>query len=261
MAFVDSGPAKIYYEPLSDGERPWIVFAHGAGGNAASWWQQVPYFYDEYNTLAFDHRTFGRSACPLEAFDPGAFAADLKAVLDAEGIDRAALVCQSMGGRTGLQFSLENPDRVQALVMSHTIGAITTDEIVEARRIANESRAEADPPFGSWAVAHDFHLKDRAKSHLYNRIQAFNLNADRSRLSTAQAAPVTPADLEGFNVPTLFVTADKDALIPPNIVKMAAQFIEGSRVVNLGDAGHSSYFETPDAFNEVVHGFLGEHLK
>ncbi|MEJ2131826.1 MAG: alpha/beta hydrolase [Gammaproteobacteria bacterium] len=260
MSFVDSGPARIYYETFSDGERPWIVFAHGAGGNAASWWQQVPYFYDEYNALTFDHRTFGRSACPLEEFDPGEFAGDLAAVLDAEGIERTALVCQSMGGRTGLQFSLQHPDRVTALVMSHTIGAITTDEIVEARRIASESRPAAEAPFGSWAVAPDFHLKDRAKSHLYNRLQAFNLNADRSRLSSAQPSPVTPADLKGFSVPTLFVTADKDVLIPPNIVNMAARLVEGAKVVNLGDAGHSSYFEAPDAFNEVVHGFLREHL-
>lgn len=261
MAFVDSGPAKIYYETYAEGDRPWVVFAHGAGGNAASWWQQVPYFYDWYNTLAFDHRTFGRSACPLEQFDANEFAGDLKAVLDAEGIERAALVCQSMGGRTGLQFTVESPDRVTALVMSHTIGNIRTDEIAEARKVANESRPEPQPPFGGWAVAPDFHLKDRAKSHLYNRIQAFNLNADRSRLATAPAVTVAPAELSSFKTPTLFVTGDKDVLIPPNVVELAAAHVPGSRVVNLGDTGHSSYFETPDAFNEVVHGFLKEHLE
>lgn len=260
MAYVESGPARIYYETIARGDRPWIVFAHGAGGNAASWWQQVPYFYDWYNTLAFDHRTFGRSSCPAESFDPNAFADDLKAILDAEKIERAALVCQSMGGRTGLQFSFEYPDRVAALVMSHTIGNIRTDAIAEARRIANESRPEPQPPFGGWAVAPDFHLKDRAKSHLYNRIQAFNLNADRARLASAQTATVSPDDLARFVTPTLFVTADKDVLIPSNVVEMAAALVPGARVVNLGDAGHSSYFETPQAFNEVVHAFLAEHL-
>ena len=54
-----------------------------------------------YKVVVFDHRCFGRSACPSEAFDREQFDADLCAVLDAEGIERTAIVCQSMGGWIG----------------------------------------------------------------------------------------------------------------------------------------------------------------
>lgn len=65
MAFVDARGARIYYE--CHGEGPALVFAHGRGGNAASWCQQVPRFVRDYRVLVFDHRGFGRSRC-----EPGA---------------------------------------------------------------------------------------------------------------------------------------------------------------------------------------------
>ena len=51
---------ELYYEET--GEGPAIVFAHGAGGNHLSWWQQVPVFRERYRCVSFDHRGWGRSA-------------------------------------------------------------------------------------------------------------------------------------------------------------------------------------------------------
>jgi pimeloyl-ACP methyl ester carboxylesterase len=42
------------------------------------------------------------------------------------------------------------------------------------------------------------------------------------------------------------------------MIQMAAALVPGARVVNLGDAGHSSDFETPDLFNSTVDAFLNE---
>ena len=57
----------LYYE--SNGDGPAVVFAHGAGGNHLSWWQQVPVFSDCYRCVTFDHRGFGQSRVP--AYAPG----------------------------------------------------------------------------------------------------------------------------------------------------------------------------------------------
>ena len=112
MSFVTNKGVDIHYDVYrGEGEksRPWLTFAHGAGGNAASWWQQVPYFFDDYDIATFDHRAFGRSRCRDEDFDPDLFVDDLRRVLDAEDIPRTALCCQSMGGRTGLDFAFKSP--------------------------------------------------------------------------------------------------------------------------------------------------------
>ena len=107
MPFVKSGDAEIYYEVY--GEGPPIAFCHGAGGNTLVWYNQVPYFARDHTVLTFDHRGWGRSKCEREDKHARYFADDLKSVLDDVGIERTALVCQSMGGWTVMHFTLDNP--------------------------------------------------------------------------------------------------------------------------------------------------------
>ena len=57
MPFLSVNDIRLYYEVHGDG--PAIVFAHGAGGNHLSWWQQVPFFQAHYRCVIFDHRAFG----------------------------------------------------------------------------------------------------------------------------------------------------------------------------------------------------------
>ena len=79
MPRVESAGASLYYE--THGSGPAVVLAHGAGGNAMVWWQQVPHFARRHTVVVFDHRGFFRSRCAPEALDPGLFASDLAAIL------------------------------------------------------------------------------------------------------------------------------------------------------------------------------------
>jgi 3-oxoadipate enol-lactonase len=105
---------ELYYEVHGDG--PVIVFAHGAGGNHLSWWQQVPVFARQYRCVTFDHRGFGQSPDIPDGPSSQAFVEDLKQLLDHLTIERASLVAQSMGGRTCLGFTLAYPDRHKCLL-------------------------------------------------------------------------------------------------------------------------------------------------
>jgi len=254
MSYGENGSAKIYYE--SYGEGPALIFAHGAGGNASSWWQQVPHFADRYRVITFDHRGFGRSICPDEALDIKCFVDDLVCIMDTEVIDTATLVCQSMGGWTGMGMAVNHPERVDALVMSHTGGGISTDEITRKRERTMADQVPITNPFGSWAVAPDFPDKNIEGSHLYNQIGSFNTNLKRNRMLGAIRDPIDPEKLNGYSVPTLFITAEQDQIFSPRMIGMVSELVPGSTVKHLGDAGHSSYFEVPELFNKTVDEFL-----
>ena len=58
MPTVKAQHAKIYYEACGPENAPALVFAHGRGGNASCWWQQVPHFSERYRVIVFDHRGF-----------------------------------------------------------------------------------------------------------------------------------------------------------------------------------------------------------
>jgi pimeloyl-ACP methyl ester carboxylesterase len=259
MAFVDSAGARIYYETHGGG--PAIVFAHGRGGNAASWWRQVPHFSERYRVIVFDHRTFGRSTGGGEAFTPRQLAADAMAILDAEGIERAALVAQSMGGWTCLAAALAYPERVQCLVLSSTTGGIASPEM-EPLLAEWRDRAAGQAPLASRALAPDFPEREPALATLYAQLQAFNTGFDPACMETLRdpANAVRPEQLRGFAVPTLFVIAGQDQIFQPALLRMAAAAVPGAGIEEFPGAGHSPYWEDAPRFNEVVGRFLARHL-
>ena len=69
-----------------------------------------------HRVIAYDARGHGRSA-PADAYGYDALAADLEAVLDDRGIERAVLAGASMGAHTIVRFALEHPERAAALVV------------------------------------------------------------------------------------------------------------------------------------------------
>lgn len=259
MAFAQSGSARIYYE--AHGEGPAVLFAHGRGGNAASWWQQVPYFSRQYRVIVFDHRTFGRSSGGGEAFNPPQLALDALAILDAEGIERAALVTQSMGGWTGLGAALHHPGRVRCLVLTSTIGGLVTPEMED---LLAEWRNPATPPspLATRALAPDFPEREPALAGLYAQIQAFNTGVDPSCLDALRdpANAVRPEHLRDYSTPTLFVIAEQDQIFPPKLLRLAAAALPGAEIEEFPAAGHSPYWENAPLYNEIVGRFLARHL-
>jgi pimeloyl-ACP methyl ester carboxylesterase len=102
MPFVETNGSNLYYEVHGHG--PAVVLAHPGGGNHLSWWQQVPAFARRYTCITFDHR--GHGATRDVENDPGAaaYGQDLIGLLDHLGIEKTAIVGQSMGGVDRRQY-------------------------------------------------------------------------------------------------------------------------------------------------------------
>lgn len=258
MPHVETEQATIVYDVYGDASPAGaVVFAHGAGGNALSWWQQVPSFSRHRRVVTFDHRSFGRSRCAPGSFSTTHFGGDLLAVLDAEGIERADLVCQSMGGWTGLPLALRRPDRVRALVLCDTPGGLFIDEVARALAETGDRIRSAGIQANA-ALAPDYPERQPEMTHLYERITSLNTEVDPGALA-ALAAPearIAPEDLEGFAVPTLVVAGERDLLFPPSTLRAVAKHIPGAEYREFPGCGHSVYFEAAAAFNEAVAEFL-----
>src|SRR5262249_21176367 len=135
MPFIPVNGIELYYELHGDG--PAVVFCHGAGGNHLSWWQQVPVFAKHFTCITYDSRAFGRSR-DAEGGGRQWFWKDLAALLDHLGVERTAIVAQSMGGRTAVPFAMMNPGRAWAIVLAGTNGGAVTEEV---RRLQDEYKA------------------------------------------------------------------------------------------------------------------------
>jgi pimeloyl-ACP methyl ester carboxylesterase len=258
MPHVPSRSASIYYEV--HGEGPALVFAHGAAGNSASWWQQVPHFAARYRVVTFDHRSFGRSTCPPKDFHVRHFADDLIAVLDAEEIDRAALVCQSLGGWTGVRMAIEQPERLSCLMLCGTPGGISSDAVNAAMARVGSSAAK-DGITSNRALGPDFQRNQPELTFLYDQIARLNENFSPALLANIGGpdAAIDPASLADHSIPTLVVASEHDALFPPEAIREVASLIPGAELREIAGSGHSPYFEVPAVFNRIVDDFVARH--
>ena len=98
------------------GDGPPIVLLHGLSATRRHVVQGSRHLIKRgYRLIAYDARGHGASS-PGGSYDYAELVADLEAVLDHLGIERAALVGSSMGAATAMAFTLEHPERVAALV-------------------------------------------------------------------------------------------------------------------------------------------------
>jgi 3-oxoadipate enol-lactonase len=258
MAFFERNGFRLYHEDTG-GTGPTILFLHGAGGNHLSWWQQVPAFADDYRCVTADQRGFGQSPDVPGGSGPAALGADVLALMDHLGIARAALVAQSMGGWAAAGAVVKAPERVWAVVMANTVGNLTNPEIASMRQQLAASSPPRPPVLWHAALGPTFRKTEPVLSHLYAQIAGLNgqLPSDfRDQLGRL----TTPVErYAAARVPTLFLTSDEDGLIWPELSEKVHRHVPGSRFVRVEAAGHSTYFERPDVWNNEVGAFLKAH--
>ena len=103
------------------------MLGHGAGGNHAIWFQQVPVFEREHRVITWDQRGFGNSTNRHGLANPHTATKDLLAILDHFEIERAHIVGQSMGGWAAMGLAVAHGDRVRSLVLADTLAGIAID--------------------------------------------------------------------------------------------------------------------------------------
>lgn len=266
MPFIESRGRRIYYE--RQGQGPALLFLHGAGSNAATWWQQLPVFGRSHSCLTMDIRCFGRSVAPLAEFQLDNFVADVLCLLDNEGIDRVAIAGQSLGGMVGLKFALTHPGRVAAFAACDSSLAIDHPvllDILETRRISQRATAVEERSLGPWFLSHH-----PDKAALYAQINHFNPSTHSipgeawgaALMGLMQPGRLIPMQaLSTLNCPALVLVGDGDPIVPQAVAREVAELIPQAELAVIADAGHSSYFEQPEAFNRTLADFLARRAR
>ncbi|MFY9510963.1 MAG: alpha/beta fold hydrolase [Rubrivivax sp.] len=262
MPFVRSQGRDIYFERHGD-SGPALLFLHGAGSNAATWWQQLPTFARQFSCLTMDIRCFGRSAAPTDEFQLPLFVDDVLALLDHQGIARVVPVGQSLGGMVGLQLALRHPQRVAGFVACDSSLAIDHPVLVDS--IERRFRSVAAVSIEQRSLGRWFLERQPELAALYAQINHFNPSAHSlpaeawraamTRLNTPEH--LTPTEsLRRLACPTLLIVGAEDPIVPVSAMHDVAALVPGSEVVVVDNAAHSAYFEQPAVFNRVLLDFL-----
>ncbi|MFT3852690.1 MAG: alpha/beta fold hydrolase [Ilumatobacteraceae bacterium] len=116
--FVERDGVRIHWESFGDGDVTVLLAPTWSIIPSRFWKLQVPHLARRFRVIAFDGRGSGLSDAPIgaEAYTHLEFAADLGAVLDATGVERAVLVGLSCGTTWTVQYAADHPERVSGLV-------------------------------------------------------------------------------------------------------------------------------------------------
>jgi pimeloyl-ACP methyl ester carboxylesterase len=94
---------------------------------------------------------------------------------------------------------------------------------------------------------------------LYESINNFNtqFSWDKLRTLLGKEDVVQLEQLQQLSCPTLIVAGAEDPLFPTTLLESFLPYFSEAELVEITDAGHSPYFEQPEAFNQI----LEKHLK
>lgn len=115
----ERGTTHYWINRNENKNRKCIVFTHGVTANHTMFEKQVEYFSKEYTVVTWDVPLHGESR-PYTNFSYENTALELKAILDAEDIDKVILVGMSMGGYPSQEFAIHYPDEVSAFIALDT---------------------------------------------------------------------------------------------------------------------------------------------
>ncbi len=249
--------AEIHYEVFGKG--PAIVFAHGLGGNHLSWWQQVAHFAPTHTCVVFAHRGFPPSSAVPGKTAPDSYADDLAALIQELNLNEVALVAQSMGGWTCLEYALREPGMVRSLVMASTSGTLDFGQLgnAEVDEWVRQSpgRLKELQACGIHPAGGERMTKEQpALAQLYGQISELASASfrDEVRGRIRQLRTQSPKLLEQLPMPVLFVTGDEDWVFPPAAGPALARLAPKGSAVRVPAAGHSVYFERAGKFNEII---------
>jgi pimeloyl-ACP methyl ester carboxylesterase len=233
------------------GAGPTILLSHGYSATLEMWRGQIAPLSQRHQLILWDMRGHGQTDSPDEPslYSRDRTVADMAALLDKAGVQRAIVGGLSLGGYMSLAFHLSYPERVRSLLLFDTGPGFKNDE---ARAAWNQRAAETANTFETDGLAS---LQSRSKEMATSTHRSAAGLARAARGMLAQHDDLVIKSLPDIKVPTLIIVGADDAPFLAPTDYMAAK-IPNARKVVIPHAGHASNLDQPEIFNGAVLEFL-----
>lgn len=254
-----------------DGAGDPLLLLHAGIADLRSWDAMVPPLVDAgFRVVRYDQRGFGRTETDDVEFSNRA---DLIAVLEALGIDQAALVGNSRGGQVAFDTAIEFPDRVVAVVgVGAGIGGFEHDPTPEEAAVFEELERlqDADPPdvagFADGAVRLWVdgigQSPDRVASPIREAIREMTTISHGPGMANGQPIVLDPpaaARLADLRCPVLAVAGGLDTTFISAVSQHIAANAPDARALFIPDVAHMIGMERPAELAGLITDFLAPY--
>ncbi|MCG3160124.1 MAG: 4,5:9,10-diseco-3-hydroxy-5,9,17-trioxoandrosta-1(10),2-diene-4-oate hydrolase [Acidobacteria bacterium] len=255
---------KIHYLEAGSTSNPAVILLHGLGGDTSNWALTIPALSGKYHVYVPDQVGFGKSDKPITNYRVAMLVEFLDVFCKKLGIQKAALVGNSLGGWTAAAFAIAHPEKVDKLVLVDAAGY--TPKRWGGPEITKEALAALNPSttedfkrlFGlilyNKAMLTD-QFVEQALTNKLKRGDGYTINSFIE--SVLRGEDYLDGKTQKIKAPTLVLWGKDDGLTPLGIGKAFAEDIRGAQLVAIDKCGHVPQMEKAAEFNAALLKFLG----
>lgn len=270
--FAEVNGTTLYYEVAGAGHP--FVLVHGHLLDRRSWDEQFGVFAQRYRVMRYDQRGFGDSGL-ITRGEPYSDRQDLYELIKLLGVESAYLMGVSGGGSLAIDFTIEHPEMVDALipVTAGVSGFRPSEEMMSKHPEIVQMYTSLNEAFEQHDIARAVEvslelwtdgpgrLPGQAAPDVRERVREMTMR-NWSRPDDEAQAETPPLPLEPpaigrlsqIRVPTLIILGEWDG---PNPLDQLAADIPGAKKVIMDETAHHPFMEKPVEFNQIVLDFLG----
>lgn len=252
---------SIAYRDLGSGLA--VVFAHGHPFDQSMWDSQVVALGAKYRVITLDLRGYGASEVPdVEATTLEMMAADIRALLDHLGVERAVVAGLSMGGQVAMAFADQFPERLAGLVLAATFPEADTPEGASARLAMAERFVKEGSVFPGGEMLPRLLAPASVKRNPAIAVKVFTMIAHAPPAGAAAALRGRArrkdytGSLRHLKVPALVVVGTEDKYASLDTARKMQEAIPSARLEVFDGIGHLPNLEATEPFNAVLNQYL-----
>jgi len=262
---------KLHYNEAGAGHP--VILLHGSGAGATGWSNFRPNIgplAERFRAIAWDAPGWGRSdSAASDEYDHPEAVVEL---MDELGIEKAALVGNSMGGMISLAVAARHPERVSHLITMGPGSFLDLPTLFgpgdgpsEGLKILFEGYKNPTPETMKKLVeimtyspefATDELSRLRSDAALARPDHLENFLAGMTAGRGPVTSPATPAEVRSITAPSLLIHGRDDRVVHFEHSMRLVSMIDNSRLVLLNRCGHWAQIEHADEFNRLVTDFI-----
>jgi len=251
--------AEVTYAQQGRLALPPLVMLHGWAASHKFWKYCFSAFSPRWRVIAPDMVGFGISEKPKRDYSLDGLTSWLGKFLDAMKLDRVTLVAHSMGGTIALLYALQNPGRIEKLVVSNPV-IVGRTAFSRRNRLCMTAglrrllyHLAKIGPIRRW-VAKDFTTIGPLDDDLAKDVTKGTYRSMFDSLLSTRDADLRDK-LASLAVPTLSIGTDLDQLV----ANEQYTFVPAQKLACITGSGHIPMIERPEEFNRVLNEFLTGH--
>jgi 3-oxoadipate enol-lactonase/4-carboxymuconolactone decarboxylase len=257
MPFAIREDVRLYWKLDGAPDLPVLVLLNSIGTDIGLWETTVPHLLPAFRLLRIDTRGHGASDTPDGDYSLAMLADDVVAVMDAAGVQTAAVAGVSLGGMIAMELALTHPTRVIALALvctSATMDAGAWRDRIEVVRTRGTA-AIADMVMGRFLSPRFVATHGGAAESVRQGLISM-ADAGYAGCGAAIRDMAVIDRLPAIGMPTLVVAGDRDISTPfAGHGERIVAAVPDAHVVHL-DAAHLAPIETPAALAATLRDFL-----